>query len=240
MLELKIISVKSAERPSSPKVVPAYSIALAAVIINGQSFNMKAHLKELSPFEGSEPHSHELLIINESFYIEDRVNEIDPDAWYEQGTSLLSETERPYVNYRDIFDQNKLPDGRWKARGCTIYRVLEAALTEAGFPKIHNMLNHCTLANCFLRPALNGNSLNPKQIDVDIAKEYLVEFVERLKPKLIICASSNAYYAVVRDLKFDCPVVHTSHPVSVWWNRDGGKCGRTKFINSIKETLFKT
>lgn len=198
---------------------------------------MKQHLQELSPYLGTEPRSNELLIINESFYIEDREEEIDPEEWYKKGTSLLSETERHYVNYRDIFNENKLPDGRWKNRGCTIYRTLESTLKEAGFPKIHNMLNHCTLANCFLRPALNGDSLNLREIDIEVAKEYLIEITAQLNPKLIICASSKAYHSVVRHIKFDCTVIHTTHPTCAWWNRDGGKYGRKKFIEAIKENL---
>jgi hypothetical protein len=199
---------------------------------------MNDNLKDMSPFEGSEPHSRELLIINESFYIEDREEEIDPDLWYEHGTDLLNEIERCYVNYRTIFGGNKLPDGRWKNRGCSIYRTLEATLRDAGFPQIHNMLNHCTLANCFLRPALNGESLNVKDIDVKFSKSYLLELVNRLKPKLIICASSKAYYKVVSHMRFDCAVVHTAHPTCAWWNRGDGKYGYKKFIDAIQAELL--
>jgi hypothetical protein len=198
---------------------------------------MKAHLSELGPYRGTQSHSSELLILTESFYIEGRGGEIDASEWYSKGTSLLNDEERTYVNYQEIFRINKLPDGRWKSRGCAIYRNLESALLDAGFPPIHNMLNHCTLANCFLRPALNGDSLQIQAVDCEFAKDYLIELVGQLKPKVIICASSKSYNRVVRHIQFDCKVINTSHPACVWWNRDGGAYGRKKFVEAAGRNL---
>ncbi|NOU35188.1 MAG: hypothetical protein HOO88_00195 [Kiritimatiellaceae bacterium] len=198
---------------------------------------MNPYLKDLAPYRGSEPLSHELLILNESFYIEDRDCEIGANEWYSKGVTLLDDYERQYVNYADIFRNNKLPDGRWKNQGCAIYRTLESVLRDAGFSDIHNMLDHCTLANCFLRPALNGNSLILEEIDIGVAKENLIEITTELNPKLIICASSKAYYSVVQHVELACPIVHTAHPACAWWNRDGGRYGRAKFVQAVKGYL---
>ena len=198
---------------------------------------MKAHLSDLGPYRGTQSHSSELLILTESFYIEGRSGEANAEEWYLKGISLLNDVERTYVNYKEIFRINKLPDGRWKNRGCAIYRNLESALQDAGFPPIHNMLDHCTLANCFLRPALNGDSLQIQAIDCEFAKEYLIELAGQLKPKTIICASSKAYNRVARHIQFDCEVINTAHPASIWWNRDGGVHGRKKFTEAVKKHL---
>lgn len=98
---------------------------------------MRPQLEDLGAYHGKEPHSRELLILTESFYLEFRDKEIDPVTWYAQGTSMLNEFDRGYLNYANIF-RNKLPDGRWKERGCAIYRNLESALRDAGYPLIHN------------------------------------------------------------------------------------------------------
>ncbi len=198
---------------------------------------MKKHLQDLGPYRGSQPHSNQLLILNESFYLEDRDKEIDPEAWYSKGTAMLDSCEQTYINYEKIFRINKRPDGSWENRGCTIYRNIESALTEAGFPEIHNMLDHCTIANCFLRPAVNGESLVLTPRDIDESKEYIAEIVAELRPRTIICASSKAFKKVVKHLSFDARVVEVHHPACPWWNRDEGKHGRVKFIEAVKEHL---
>jgi hypothetical protein len=197
---------------------------------------MRPQLKDLGPYYGKEPHSSELLILTESFYLEFRDKEVDPDTWYAQGTSMLNEFDRSYLNYDNIM-RNKLPDGRWKERGCAIYRNLESALRDAGYPFIHNMLDHCTIANCFLRPAINGQSLMLRPVDIEVAKEFVSEIDSSLRPKMIICASSKSFAHVVRHLKIQSEVVKVCHPASQWWNRDGGKHGRQKFINAARENL---
>jgi hypothetical protein len=200
---------------------------------------MKEHLSDLGPYRGTQSNSNELLILTESFYVEGRNREIDAAEWYLKGTSLLSNEERTYVNYKEIFRINKLPDGRWKNRGCAIYRNLESAMQDARLPPIHNMLDHSTLANCFLRPAINGDSLQIQAVDCEFAKEYLVELVGQLNPKTIICASAKAYNWVVRHIRFDCEVINTSHPACAWWNRDGGIHGRKKFVEAVGRHLAR-
>ena len=197
---------------------------------------MLPQLQDLGPYVGKQPHSRDLLILTESFYLEFRKQEVDPTTWYAQGTTMLNDLERGYVNYENIM-RNKLPDGRWKEKGCAIYRNLESALKDAGYPHIHNMLDHCTLANCFLRPALNGNSLILHPLDIEFAKDFVIEIVSSLHPKLILCASSKSFINVVRHLKLPAKVVKVCHPASHWWNRDGGKYGRQTFIAAAKEHL---
>lgn len=197
---------------------------------------MKPQLQSLSPRQGKEPNSNKLLILTESFYLEFRKEEIDPVTWYEKGTSMLNEFDRSYLNYKNIFS-NKLPDGRWKERGCAIYRNLESALKSAGYPQVHNMLDHCTIANCFLRPAINGQSLKVQKLDIEMSEEFVKEIVSSLQPKMTICASSKSYNLVVKHLQLPCKVVKVCHPASQWWNRDGGKHGRRKFIEAAKIAL---
>lgn len=197
---------------------------------------MRAQLKELEPYYGKEQHSRELLILTESFYLEFKDNEVDPVTWYEQGTSMLNDFDRSYLNYGNIM-KNKLPDGRWKERGCAIYRNLESALRDAGYPIIHNMIDHCTIANCFLRPAINGQSLLLHPLDIEIAKEFVSELDSSLRPKLIVCTTAKGFYNVVSHLKLQSKVVKVCHPASPWWNRDSGKHGRQKFIKAVRENL---
>ncbi len=186
------------------------------------------------PRVGPMPYAHELLILAESYYLESGAGEIAPDIWYANGVGMLGPTDRTYVNYEDIFRINKMKNGGWKNRGCAIYRNLESAMRDAGMVQKHNMLDHCTIGNCFLRPAYKGQSLRLSQSDVTHASSFLKAWVERQNVRLLICASSFAYYSVVRYLVLPCDVVKVVHPACVWWNRGSGKYGRQKFINTLK------
>jgi len=196
---------------------------------------MNVELKLPSPRIGPRSYAHELLVLGESYYLESGVAEISPDTWYSNGIGMLDENDRTYLNYDDIFRINKLPDGRWKSRGCTIYRNIEQALVDAGMQRIHNMLDHCTIGNCFLRPAFNGSSLRVHPEDVTRASRHLVEWTSKHDVKLVICASSLSYHTVVKQLALPCRVVPVSHPSSAWWHRAGGRYGRAKFVASIRE-----
>ena len=55
---------------------------------------MKPHLQDFGPYRGKECGSNELVILNESFYLEDRDEEIDPDTWYAKGVALLNDSVR--------------------------------------------------------------------------------------------------------------------------------------------------
>lgn len=197
---------------------------------------MKEHLQELGPYRGCQPFSDELLVLTESFYLEDRTEEINPEEWYRNGVTMLNDYERTYLRYSAIM-ANKQTDRRWKNRGCSIYWTLEAALKDAGYPSIHNMLDHCTLANCFLRPAVNGQSLTIHKLDIEYGKDYVAELIQKFKPKTTICASSKAYNCVVKQLKLPCVVVNTCHPTSAWWNRAEGVHGRQKFVSAARTHL---
>lgn len=202
---------------------------------------MQDNLRLLGPRRGKESHSSELLIINESFYIESRDTEIPAEEWYLNGTDMLDKTDQGYVDYRHIFSENKMPDGRWQNNGCRVYRHMESALKEAGFAEIFNMLDHCTLANAFLRPAVNGKELDVCSLDREHAKAYILEIVESLKPQTIICASTKAYDEVVSHLGLSIPITRTAHPASAWWNKTSGNygnmTGRGWFAHAAKEHL---
>ena len=186
------------------------------------------------PRIGPMPYAHELFVLAESFYLESGSGEIAPDLWYANGIDMLDATDRTYVNYDDIFRINKMENGGWKNRGCAMFRNIEAAMRDAGMVRIHNMLDHCTIGNCFLRPAYRGQSLRLHPSDVTFASRFLSDWVERHNVKLLICASSHAYNSVVRHLKLPCKVVKVCHPACPWWNRNSGKVGREKFISALK------
>lgn len=182
---------------------------------------------------GSESHSEKLLILAESFYLESRGKEIDPDTWYARGMEMLNNEERTYLSLPEIFRKNWISSCHWKNRGCAIFRSLERALVESGMRTIDNMLDHVTLGNCFRRPAYRGGSLSVLPEDVRHAQTYLTSWVESHDVAQVICVSSKAYDLAVKHIDLGRPVFRTTHPACPWWNRDKGKYGRKKFADAV-------
>lgn len=181
------------------------------------------------------PNARNILILGESFYLENRNEEIDPIDWYDKGLSCLEETDLSYVDHEKIFEINKQPkDGRWKNKGCAIYNNLEIALQKSGFVPIHNMLDYCTIGNYYLRPAINGQSLKVHELDSKMAAQNLSDWIAKNPVKKIIFVSSKAYRDTRKYCTFNIPIIGTCHPACAWWNRNNGTYGLNKFINFIK------
>lgn len=100
---------------------------------------------QMMPFVGSEygAFGTRLLIVAESHYLrKSSTVHLDATAWYSIAADRLQEHERSATNTRKCLTKT---GKTWKSKSYTIFRNLEAALIEAGYPKADNTLRYIAL-----------------------------------------------------------------------------------------------
>ncbi|MBN2294018.1 MAG: hypothetical protein JXM70_16450 [Pirellulales bacterium] len=200
---------------------------------------------QMMPFVGEDydgkTHFKVLLIAESHYFPSCSSKHKDTNAWYD-GYTDLSDTEKSWINNRGGIKSGK--DQHWKSKGHAIYRNIEKAMIEAGFPKRENMFSYVAYMNCFQRPAMKGDSIRNvmEDLDKEKSKQVLEGVVHAIKPDYICFVSSFAWHTIGKHMEFNGlkeDPMHTPHPACCWWHRKSKKGkGKIVFKKFMRGTLL--
>lgn len=208
-----------------------------------KAFDQLPHYKaypRMRPFVGSQygRFGDKVLMVAESHYLPaGSTVHMDAERWYAGSEAdLASEREPRWIHTRGILNKSA---GRWRSKGHTIYRRLEQALVEAGFPESDNTFKYVAFMNGFQRPAVEGLSLKPHKADLRVSRDTLNGVVAVLQPDQVIFVSSKARRFLGGQLTVASHGV--PHPACAWWYR-ASKCGtgKERFINLVSGLYSET
>ncbi len=211
---------------------------------------------EMLPFVGNNYGTHGILLVTESHYFPQNVNEEElnrvSDNWYEP--QVLCKCISGNIHTRGvILNVNK-------NKGHRVFLNMQSALSEVG---LH--FNDVAWYNFFQKPASYKSGFRPDRTGTDIARsqEVFEDLLNILQPKLVVFASKLAFGALQKsngktarvwdkELKahrfkeHSFPIQVTAHPNSVSWyakcykTPDGSKIsGREKFVRILKAKRVK-
>lgn len=188
----------------------------------------------MKPFVGGDYGRHGLkfLLVGESHYLPkaSRIHR-DPDRWYVGGEGDLSDEEKKWLNTRNLLDR-----AGWRERGHTIYRNLERALSESGFPREDNAFVNVAFLNAFQRPAIYKKSIKAGKRDVQVSRDTLQGVIDVLEPAYVLFVSRKAHGLIRSHLSV--PSSSVPHPACAWWNRESKRgTGKQQFINLVSGYL---
>ncbi|TDX26022.1 hypothetical protein DFO67_1174 [Modicisalibacter xianhensis] len=192
----------------------------------------------MRPFVGTEygQHGPRILLIAESHYLPlESTIHLSAERWYDSTENdLCLQKERGSIHTREILNKNS---GRWIKKGHTIFRQLEIALAEAGYPASDNMLKYIAFMNGFQRPAVSKLSINPTAQDVEISAKTVAAVIKTLQPEHVVFVSSKANRLIGKQLGIRSHSV--PHPASAWWHRASKKgTGKSQFVSIIRNLLL--
>ena len=178
----------------------------------------------------------QMLLVGESNYFDD--NDVshsdfrDAEKWYKCADAKL------IPEYRKTAVSNWIGYGTFNK----VFNIMGKVLSASGIEH-KDGLHETAFYNYFLRPAYNdgkNRGFRPQDIDREVSGLALSGVIERLKPNLIIFLSKLAYTEFSKFVNRNNPdygriIEHVSHPASIWWNRNGGVNGKTKFENLLNQ-----
>jgi len=195
---------------------------------------------QMMPFVGTDygKHGPKVLLIGESHYLNLKSTiHLDPEVWYETTTAdldrdALDDRRREYwATHTRACLTKKGPT--WKKKSFTIFRNLEAALVEAGYPVADNTLRYVAFMNGFQRPAVSRLSIKDTALDRERSAATVQSVIDVLQPDHVICVSRKAHKALKNQLSITPHA--TPHPASPWWNRASKKgTGKAQFIETVR------
>lgn len=188
---------------------------------------------QMMPFVGADygKNGPKILLIGESHYLpKESTVHLNAEKWYERDASQLSDRERSATCTRKCLTKS---GPTWKIKSYTIFRHLESALIEAGYPVADNTLRYVAFMNGFQRPAVSRLSIKETSLDREYAVATVQSVIDVLQPDHIICVSRKAHKALKGQLSIEAHA--TAHPASPWWNRDSKKgTGKNQFIELVR------
>lgn len=190
----------------------------------------------LKPFVGNTYGTNRprILMIGESHYLpKDSDVHLDADLWYQGSQDDLSKKETGWLRTRGILDKHR---GDWRPKGHTIYRRMEKALIDAGIPADDSVFKHVAFMNAFQRPAKEGDSIQAKKVDNDVAADTIDQVISVLKPDRVLFVSTKARKTLAKRLSMVSDGV--KHPASPWWYRlHRNETAKDRFTRLITEYL---
>lgn len=198
---------------------------------------------QMMPFVGTDygKHGPRVLVIGESHYLQPKSTiHLNPDVWYASSVAdldnaALDDTRREYwATHTRACLTKKGPT--WKKKSFTIFRNLEAALIEAGYPIADNALRYVAFMNGFQRPAVSRLSIKDTPLDREHSVKTVQSVIAVLAPEHVIFVSRKAYKALGKKLSIDSHA--TPHPASPWWNRASKRgTGKAQFVALMQQVL---
>jgi hypothetical protein len=199
----------------------------------------------MRPYVGNNFHDADtpsLLLIGESHYLPiGSSQQGSAEAWYASSSDTLSSEEIKWINTAALLEEARAEDfsnKAWRA----IWRNPFWEINEYGprYPDYKRVADNIAFYNFFLRPGLEGQSLEVSTQDVEFANEAFRVHHQALKPTAIVFLSSLAHDNFHPSEPVSVPVIATPHPGSEWWNRVaqkyGNKRGRDILADFIKTT----
>lgn len=191
--------------------------------------------EQMMPFVGSEYGvlGPRILLVAESHYLrQSSTIHLDDDRWYKTTSAQLLPHEYSATNTRKCLTKTAK---HWKSKSYTIFRNLENALIEAGYPELDNTLRYVAFMNGFQRPAVSRLSIQSTALDKQVSIDTLQSVIDVIQPEHIIFVSRKAYLELGKRLS--SPSYAVPHPASAWWNRASKKgTGKSQFLALVKRT----
>ena len=187
--------------------------------------------------ENERPEHKRLLVIGESHYLPTGSSlHLKPNDWYKQTEDSLNEMEKRWVSTEEIITIS-LKKG-FKDSGHGIYRniALELNNNGPGHKNPNQAIEHVAFCNFFLRPAIEGESLEVNHEDIVVAQDVLLWIIDEYRPELLAVTSRLAGKHAKPILE-SCgiPSVVTPHPTCAWWNK---RAKAEPYNNSRGRDLF--
>ena len=182
-----------------------------------------------------------LLLIGESHYLPgESAQHLTAESWYVGTSETLSPDEIEWVSTGPILRDSRAAAFSNKAH--SIWSNSLRIINENGprYPDYKQVADDIAFYNFFLRPGLEGESLEVSAPDVQLAKEAFGVHVEALKPTAVIFLSSLAFAYFQPPTSFSIPVIATPHPGCKWWNRVAQKYGNKKGREILADFIATT
>jgi len=159
-----------------------------------------------------------LLIIGESHYLEEGVTvHLDPGAWYSGSSANMLPEQLEWIDNSAILRKSRAKNFSSHTHFRNAFRVINDFGPR--YDDFTRVADDIAYYNFFLRPALEGTSLDVCAQDVAIANEAFITHFTKLQPTAVIFLSMKAFGEFHHSLPEAVPVVATPHPSRPWWNR---------------------
>jgi ribosome-associated toxin RatA of RatAB toxin-antitoxin module len=131
-----------------------------------------------------------ILVVGESHYLPEKsVIHMKSRTWYSSNEEKLNEDEKEWT-----FTVGIISGQFYEHRSHWIFKNIEEAIRDTGFnPKMNeHMFRHIAYYNYFQRPAIEGLSLVPDDIDLRNSAEVFWSIIRIIKPGYICFVSKLA------------------------------------------------
>jgi hypothetical protein len=182
-----------------------------------------------------------ILLVGESHYLdEDSPQRTSPEAWYSGSSATLSEYEITFISTARLLKDATANNFPLKTH--SIYSNPFWEINEYGpcYSDYRLVADDIAFYNFFLRPAVDGDSLEHEvsSVDLAIANEAFLAHCDALKPSAVVFLSMLAHNCCTASLPIT--VIATPHPGCAHWNRAarkyGDKRGRDLLGDFVKTT----
>lgn len=198
---------------------------------NVNEFRMR--FPEMSPYVGdcyrvAQEHGCALLVIGESHYLPDSSSiHKDCATWYASDHTKLDETERSWINTRDIICAELPKNFPNQAHGIFKYGYQKLNQWGPAFDDYRTLFSYTIFFNFYLRPANQGDTFRNLCTlqDNAIANDNFMFMVKQYKPNGIVFLSRLAFASCESKNGLTIPVAGAPHPTCRWWNKKSGKYG---------------
>lgn len=179
-----------------------------------------------------------LLLIGESHYLDEDTPQRNPASWYQGSSSSLSEYDAGFVHTKQLFIDSREDGFSNKAHSIWSNPLWVINKNGPRYADYTEVADDIAFYNFFLRPAIDGASLESEtcEMDLALANEAFAFHFASLKPTAIVFLSQFAHSCFNHTI--DVPVIATPHPGPAWWNRVaqsyGNKRGQDILADFIK------
>ena len=170
-----------------------------------------------------------LLLVGESHYLPVGASQhLSAETWYASSSGTLSDDEVEWISTADILEASRVEGFSNKAHSIWKNALWEINEHGPGYSDYKQVTDDIAFYNFFLRPAVEGDSLEVAAQDVELANEAFQTHYDTLKPSAVVFLSSLAYNHLELPAMCSVPVIPTPHPGCPWWNRAADKYGNRR------------
>lgn len=186
-----------------------------------------------------------LLLIGESHYLPgESIQHLTCASWYQGTSETLSAHEIEWISTDAILRDSRAAGFSNKAH--SIWSNSLRVINENGprHADYKQAADEIAFYNFFLRPGLEGESLEVYPEDVQLANDTFRVQIEALRPSAVVFLSSLAFAHFQAPAEVSIPVIRTPHPGCKWWNtmapKYGYKKGREILADFVATTTWRS
>jgi hypothetical protein len=184
-----------------------------------------------------------LLLIGESHYLDGDCPQRRSESWYSGSFTDLSDDQVTYIDNVRLLENSRAEGFSKKSH--VIFKNAFSEINEYGprYSDYKLVADDIAFYNFFLRPGLEGDSLEVTDQDVALANEAFLLHYEALKPTAVVFLSRLAHENFNPAEPIGTPIISTAHPGCQWWNRVahkyGDRRGRDVLADFIRTTQWR-